>query len=102
MSNQSSTQIQVIVSLKVKDDQVEEMRALMTQLRVCSRKAPGNVRFDILECLTDPTSFTTCETWKDTMAADVHMGSAYVEKTLQALGSMLASDPSIIRYSLLP
>ncbi len=96
--NQASQHVQVIARLKVQPQQVEPMVELMSQLCQSGQNAPGNLRFEVLQCASDPTMFVTHETWADTTAADTHMGSDYVESTLRQLSTMLAGEPDITRY----
>ncbi|MCA9637817.1 MAG: antibiotic biosynthesis monooxygenase [Myxococcales bacterium] len=91
--------VQVIARLQVQPDKVEPMLDLMTRLSESSKAAPGNVRFDVLQCDGDPTAFVTHETWANAAAADAHMGSGYVGQALAALGTMLAAEPAIVRYT---
>jgi quinol monooxygenase YgiN len=95
----TANQVQVIARLQVQADKVEPMLTLMNRLSETSKTAPGNVRFEVLQCASDPTAFVTHETWSDAGAADAHMGSDYVGATLEALGPMLAAEPAIVRYT---
>lgn len=99
MSN--TTPIQVIARLKVQADKVAPMTDLMARLRERGRSAPGNLRFEVLQCASDPTLFVTQESWADLEAADTHMSSGYVGESLKALGPFLAGAPEITRFSAL-
>ncbi len=91
--------VQVIARLNVRPHQVEPMVDLMSQLSRDSRAAPGNIRFEVLQCANDPTEFVTRETWENDLAASKHMSSEYVEKTLRKLSAMLSNDLTINPYT---
>lgn len=93
-----SSNVHVIATLHSQNGQAERFAAALRQLAEAARSAPGNLRFELYQG-TDPNLFVTVETWQDAAAADGHMGSAHVARTLEAIGPLLAGPPAILRHT---
>lgn len=94
----SSSNVHVVATLQSQNGQAEALAAALRHLAEAARSAPGNLRFEVHQG-TDRNHFVTLETWQDTAAADGHMGSPYVARTLEIIGPLLAGPPAIVRYS---
>ena len=54
-----------IVFVDVKPECIDAFRAISTYNHECSRKEPGNIRFDLLQDNNDPTKFVLFEVYED-------------------------------------
>ena len=64
---------------------------------------PGNVRFDVLRSLDDPTRFVLYEAYVDEAAALAHKETAHYLAWREAVASMMAEPRVGVRYDgLLP
>lgn len=93
-----ASNIHVIATLKSRSDSAEPFAAALRQLTEAARSAPGNLRFELYQG-TDPETFICLETWQDAAAADAHLSSPYVARTLDAIGPLLAGPPAIVRHA---
>lgn len=65
-------EIHILAAITVKQEFRADLLDLMRTVVAESRKEPGCVRYDLVEDLADPLSFTVVETWKSRQAIDEH------------------------------
>ena len=54
----------VIVTCNVKPERIEDFRAAIIANATGTRKEPGNIRFDVVQGVDDPTRFQLIEVYK--------------------------------------
>src|SRR5262249_58540485 len=70
----------IIVRLEVKPDRVNEFLQLVTFNATESRKEPGNLRFDVVRAVDNPTLFRLYEVYRDEAAVAAHQATAHYAK----------------------
>jgi quinol monooxygenase YgiN len=68
-----------------------EAAALVRGLGEASRKDAGNLRFDVLQRISQPNHFAIIEAWKDAAAQSLHMAGAHVKQFREKLQPLLRS-----------
>jgi quinol monooxygenase YgiN len=66
----------VVTYIEVMPTGKAETANLIKQVATASRKEPGNLRYEVLEQLGDPTHFAILEVWNDAQAFQQHMAAA--------------------------
>jgi autoinducer 2-degrading protein len=66
-----------VVYIHVKPDHVADFAAAIRENHESSIREPGNVRFDILQSVDDPTRFVTYMAYRDEAAARRHRETAH-------------------------
>lgn len=80
-----------IVFIDVKPDCLEAFKKISTYNHECSRKEPGNVRFDLLQDNNDPTKFVLFEVYVDAAAAAAHKETEHYNKWREEVAPYMAS-----------
>ena len=73
-----------IVLIDVKPDCIDDFRAISTYNHECSRKEPGNIRFDLLQDNDDPTKFVLFEVYESPEAAAAHKLTEHYNKIISS------------------
>lgn len=82
----------VIKSLAGKAD---EMKAILEELAVGSRKEHACMQYDLHQDIDDPNVFIFHEIWRDSASLDVHNNSAHVLKFKESSKAILLETPAI-------
>jgi autoinducer 2-degrading protein len=85
-----------IVLIDVKPENVEAFKAISTYNHECSRKEPGNIRFDLLQDNNDPTKFVLFEVYVDAEAAAAHKQTEHYNKWREEVAPYMASPRKAI------
>jgi quinol monooxygenase YgiN len=80
----------MIVSIKVKPDQVEAFAAASVENALASRKEPGIDRFDVLQDPADPARFVLYEVYRDAAAQAAHKETAHYARWKSLAEPMMA------------
>jgi len=64
--------IAIVVDVEVKPERRDEFMEVMQKDAEGSRKEPGCLRFDFIECVDNPNRFFFYEVYKDAAAVDFH------------------------------
>ena len=80
-----------IVYIDVKPDCIEQFKAISTYNHECSRKEPGNIRFDLLQDNNDPTKFVLFEVYVDADAAAAHKQTEHYLRWRDEVADYMAS-----------
>jgi (4S)-4-hydroxy-5-phosphonooxypentane-2,3-dione isomerase len=72
--------IVTVVTVYVKDEHIDDFIKASMENHQNSVKEPGNLRFDVLQCSTDPTRFTLYEAYETEAAAAAHKNSSHYVK----------------------
>lgn len=90
----------IVATAKIKPEQREAFIKAATACAEATRKEPGCVSYRFYEDPTEKGSFLYFEEWKDQAAIDEHFKAPHTMALFAALPTMLASPPTIHRYSL--
>jgi (4S)-4-hydroxy-5-phosphonooxypentane-2,3-dione isomerase len=67
----------VIVLLEVKPERVDDFVKLVSFNAAESRKEPGNLRFDVVRSVDNPTIYRLYEVYRDDAAIRAHQATAH-------------------------
>ncbi len=90
----------LVVTIKIKPDQVEAFRAATMENARASRQEPGIERFDLLQDPENPVAFLLYEVYRDEAAPARHKETAHYKKWLAAAEPMMAEPRSRAWYEL--
>ncbi len=93
--------LRVVARITAKSDQVELLKAVLSELIEPTRQEPGCIQYELLQNRADPTDFTFVETWETEAALDSHLASDHIQTALQKLQGLVAHPPDIQRYNLI-
>ena len=91
--------MKVILRLTARPDKVDELKRILTDVVVPTRKEPGCISYEVFQNNADPCDFTFVEEWRDQAALDAHWASPHVQDVLAKVGPLLAAPPDDRRYS---
>ncbi|RJP89359.1 MAG: antibiotic biosynthesis monooxygenase [Desulfobacteraceae bacterium] len=86
------------VTIFVKEAHVEEFKAACVENHQNSVKEPGNLRFDVLQCMDDPCRFLLYEVYETEAAALAHRETAHYLKWRQTVESWMAKPRDGVRH----
>lgn len=89
------SELNVVATIPVKPEHVEEIRGALTELATATRQEPGCLAYDLFESAAAPGVFVTVERWTDQAALDGHMQTPHVAAAFAAAGDALAGDVAI-------
>jgi len=85
-----------LVSVHVKEEYVDAFREITAYNHENTRKEPGNVRFDVLQCRNDPTRFTLYEVFADEDAVAFHKTTAHYQRWRDTVADYMAEPRSAV------
>jgi (4S)-4-hydroxy-5-phosphonooxypentane-2,3-dione isomerase len=80
----------MIVTIRVKPDQVEAFTAATIENALASRMEPGIDRFDVLQDAADPTRFVLYEVYRDIAAQAAHKETTHYARWKSLAEPMIA------------
>lgn len=86
------------VTIYVKKEHVDEFLAASMENHQNSVKEPGNMRFDVLQCMDDPCRFLLYEAYETEAAALAHKDTAHYLKWRQTVESWMARPREGVRH----
>ena len=81
----------IIVRLEVKIDRVNDFLQLVTFNATESRKEPGNLRFDVVRSVDNPTLFRLYEVYRDAAAVAAHQATPHYAKWRAEIEALLVT-----------
>ncbi|MFX0067072.1 MAG: putative quinol monooxygenase [Candidatus Hermodarchaeota archaeon] len=63
-----------------------------------TRKEPGNLRFDVLECLDDPVKFFLYEVYREGKDVDAHKETNHYKKWRETVAEMMAKPREGLKH----
>jgi autoinducer 2-degrading protein len=78
------------VTVRVKEEHVEAFITATRKNHEGSLREPGVLRFDVLQCVAEPTRFLLYEVYRDEGAAEVHKTTAHYREWKKAVEPMMA------------
>jgi autoinducer 2-degrading protein len=79
----------IIVRLDVKPDRVDDFLKLVSFNASESRKEPGNLRFDVVRSVDNPTLFRLYEVYRDDAAVRAHQATPHYAKWRAEIEALL-------------
>lgn len=92
--------INVMARIIVKPEAAVQMRDILRELAVNSRREPGCVSYELYQQTGHRHIFQTIEQWRDQAAADAHLLTPHVAKAVAAAGPLFAGAPEVESYEL--
>ena len=81
----------IVVRLDVKLDRVDDFLKLVTFNASESRKEPGNLRFDVVRSVDNPTYFRLYEVYRDDAAVRAHQATPHYAKWRAEIEALLVT-----------
>jgi quinol monooxygenase YgiN len=98
----SKTTIRVVARVVALPDKVEEVKSILTEIIEPTRQEAGCIVYELLQNHQDPTDFTFVEEWESQALLDAHLASAHIAQADSLLDGLVAAEPDIRLYQLLP
>ena len=89
------------VTVYVQKSHVEAFKAACIENHENSVKEPGNLRFDVLQCMDDPCRFLLYEAYETEAAALAHRDTAHYLKWRQTVEPWMAKPREGVRHSVI-
>ena len=94
-----SDKLYVTARLKAKPEKTEQLKQLLSNVVVESRRENGCLEYGLYQATDDPSVFTTIEVWSDAVSEEAHWDSPHVKLTLEALPDVLDGDALVGKYT---
>jgi quinol monooxygenase YgiN len=91
--------IRVVARAKARAGEEGKLRELLLGLVRESRKESGCLSYELLSGAADVSVLCMVEEWDSVDALDRHMKTAHVAHVFANIGSMLAAEPMIERFT---
>ena len=86
------------VHIHVLPDHLEAFKQATIVNATNSRKEPGVVRFDVLQCTDNPTQFALYEVYRNRAAVDAHKQTAHYAEWVSKVESWLPEPRTRVFY----
>ena len=90
-----------VVTIFIKPEFVEDFITATIENHKNSVQEPGNIRFDVVQCSTDPTRFLLYEAYESEEASEAHKQSAHFAKWLDTITDMMTKPREGIQYNII-
>jgi autoinducer 2-degrading protein len=81
----------IVVRLEVKSERVEDFLKLVSFNAAESRKEPGNLRFDVVRSIDNPTLYRLYEVYRDEAAMAAHQTTPHYAKWRAEIEALLVT-----------
>jgi autoinducer 2-degrading protein len=81
----------IVVRLEVKPDRVDDFLKLVSFNASESRKEPGNLRFDVVRSIDNPTLVRLYEVYRDEAAVAAHQATSHYAKWRAEIEGLLVT-----------
>lgn len=88
-----------VVYIQVKPEHVTDFLEAIRENHEASVREPGNLRFDILQSVDDPTRFVTYMAYRDESAARAHRETAHYLAFRDLVADWMAEPRQNVRYT---
>ncbi|HLF93136.1 MAG TPA: putative quinol monooxygenase [Planctomycetota bacterium] len=89
----------VVVRMEAKPEKAEALVELATYNSGCSRKEPGNLRFDVLRQVDNPLRFSLYEVYRDEAAFKAHQQTDHYARWKREIDGLLAAPRSSDKFT---
>ena len=90
-----------VVTIFIKPEYVEDFISASIDNHKNSVQEPGNIRFDVVQCSTDPTRFLLYEVYESDKSSEEHKQSAHFAKWLDTVTDMMIKPREGIQYNII-
>lgn len=87
-----------LVHVHVKPERVDDFIAATRENHYASVQEEGNLRFDVLRSVDDPTYFILYEAYRDADAAAAHKATSHYLKWREAVADWMAEPRKGVRF----
>ncbi|HIE11770.1 MAG TPA: antibiotic biosynthesis monooxygenase [Kiritimatiellae bacterium] len=87
-----------LVHVHVKPERVDDFIAATRENHYASVQEEGNLRFDVLRSVDDPTYFILYEAYRDAGAAAAHKATSHYLKWREAVADWMAEPRKGVRF----
>jgi len=91
----------VVVRMEAKPEKAEALMELATYNSGCSRKEPGNLRFDVLRQVDHPLRFALYEVYRDEAGFKAHQQTEHYARWRREIDDLLAAPRSSDKFTTL-
>jgi autoinducer 2-degrading protein len=91
----------VIVRLEAKPETLESLIELATYNSGCTRKEPGNLRFDVIRQADNPLRLALYEVYRDEAGFKAHQQTEHYARWRREIDALLASPRSSDKFTTL-
>jgi (4S)-4-hydroxy-5-phosphonooxypentane-2,3-dione isomerase len=88
-----------VVSIHVKPEHVTDFVESIRKNHASSVQEPGNLRFDILQSVDDPTRFVTYMAYRDEVSAKAHRETAHYLEFRDKVADWMVEPRQDVRYN---
>src|SRR6516164_10529349 len=88
----------IIVRLEVKPDRVDDFLKLVSFNAAESRKEPGNLRFDVIRSIDNPTLYRLYEVYRDEAPMAAHQATPHYAKWRAEIEALLVTPRLSEKY----
>ena len=81
----------IMVRLEVRPERIDDFLRLVSFNATESRKEPGNLRFDVVRSVDNPTLFRLYEVYHDEAAVRAHQATAHYAKWRAEIEALLVT-----------
>ncbi|MBD5635463.1 MAG: antibiotic biosynthesis monooxygenase [Candidatus Eremiobacteraeota bacterium] len=92
--------IVVIATVKAKPGMEGQLHDVFLSIVGPARADGGNLSYDLVQSVEDPTTFVSIEVWKSSAALQAHLATQPVTDAIAKLGSIVAGPPAIVSYKM--
>ena len=89
----------VIVLMEAKAEKVGALVELATHNSGCSRKEPGNLRFDVMRQVDNPLRFALYEVYRDEAAFKAHQQTEHYARWRREIDDLLAAPRTSDKFA---
>ena len=89
------------VTVYVKEEHIIDFIKASTKNHQGSVKEPGNMRFDVLRCTTEPSRFLLYEAYESEEAAAAHKKTAHYMEWKEKVGDWMARPREGVPYKVI-
>lgn len=89
------------VIVYVKPENINDFIEATRKNHEASVKEPGNLRFDILQCIDDPTKFLLYEAYESEEASAAHKETAHYREWRGTVADWMAKSREGIKYKVI-
>ena len=86
------------VHIRVREPYVDDFIQATTENHLASIKEPGNLRFDFLQSVDDPSSFLLYEAYESEETAAAHKNTNHYEKWRDRVADWMAEPRRGVRF----
>jgi len=87
-----------VVYIQVKPERVRDFLDAIRENHLASVREPGNLRFDILQAVDDPTRFITYMAYRDEAAASAHRDTDHYLAFRDLVADWMVEPRRNVRY----